>query len=86
VPATLATSALEASPWVRRGSWARTRLCLADAHQQVAPTVMRTAITDTVEILYNQAGPTGRPHAAEGFSRCSVRAMTPAHTLIWGAG
>jgi hypothetical protein len=41
--ATLATSALEASPWICRGSWARAVLVLAVAHQPAATAVISTA-------------------------------------------
>lgn len=52
---------------MRRGSWARTPLFLADAHQQAATVVTSAAAADAVEVQYNQVGPIGCPHAAEGF-------------------
>ena len=71
---------------MRRGSWLRASLFFAIAHQQVAPAATSTAITDAVEVQYSQAGPTGRPQAAEGFPLCSARAMTPAPRLTSGTG
>jgi hypothetical protein len=59
-PATLATSPREASPWMRRGSCRRAVLLLAVADQQAATAVTSTTSTDTVEVQYNQAGPSGR--------------------------
>src|SRR5665647_1052713 len=70
---------------MRRGSWVRAVLFLADTHQPAAPAAMSTMITNTVEVQYNQAGPTGCPHAAEGFPPCRARARTPALRLTSGA-
>ena len=85
-PAALATSAFEASPSMRRGSWVRIRLRFIDAHQQAAMAATSTADTDAVEVQYSHAGPIGRPQAAEGLPRCSAMAMTPAPRLTLGTG
>src|SRR5450756_281226 len=69
---------------MRRGSWVRPVLFLADTHQPAAPAATSTMITNPVEVQYNQAGPTGCPHAAEGFPPCWARARTPATRLTSG--
>src|SRR5665647_66835 len=69
---------------MRRGSWVRAVLFLADTHQPAAPAATSTMITNTVEVQYNQAGPTGCPHAAEGFPPCWAKARTPAPRLTAG--
>ena len=85
-PATLATSALQASPRLYRGSWSREVRFLAHTHQQAATAAPRTAITDAVEAQYNQVGPTGCPQAADELPASRVRARRPSPGLTPGTG
>ena len=71
---------------MRRASWVREVLFLIATHQQAAAVAPRTTTTDTVEVQYNQGGPRGCPHAAEGLPRSPAMAKTAAPGLISGTG